>query len=86
MVFRSAKKAIFVHGCFWHRHPQCPRNRIPKSPERRAFWESKLDGNVTRDRRNLQNLERDGWRVLVIWECESDDEDLVKERVRRFLG
>ena len=86
MVFRSAKKAIFVHGCFWHRHPGCPRDRIPKSPERRAFWESKLQGNVVRDRRNLENLEQDGWRVLVIWECESEDPAFVEERVRSFLG
>ena len=86
MVFRSTKKAIFVHGCFWHRHPGCPRDRIPKSPERRAFWESKLQGNVVRDRRNLENLEQDGWRVLVIWECESEDPAFVEERVRSFLG
>lgn len=86
MVFRSAKKAIFVHGCFWHRHPGCSRNRTPKSPERRAFWESKLEGNVVRDRRNLEDLERDGWRVLVIWECESEDPALVKKKVCGFLG
>ena len=86
MVFRPAKKAIFVHGCFWHRHPGCSRSRTPRSPERRSFWESKLEGNVVRDRRNLEDLERDGWRVLVIWECETGDPDLVKEKVVRFLG
>lgn len=85
IVFRPVRKAIFVHGCFWHRHFGCRRNRLPKSPERRDYWKAKLDGNVERDRRNRRMLVRNGWSVLVIWECESEDEKLVRRKVQRFL-
>ena len=62
LVFRSRRKVVFVHGCFWHRHEECSRNRIPKSPERRAFWRDKLDGNARRDRMNQAALRGKGWR------------------------
>ena len=77
---------VFVHGCFWHRHEGCSRNRIPKSPERRAFWREKLDGNARRDRENQEALRRMGWRVLVIWECETSDLDRLTSRIKAFLG
>ena len=69
LVFRPRRKAIFVHGCFWHRHEGCTRNTIPAT--RRNFWRRKLDGNVQRDRRHEAALRESGWRVLVIWECET---------------
>lgn len=84
LVFRPRRKAIFVHGCFWHRHVGCPANRLPTT--RRKFWRDKLDGNARRDRRNEAALEEMGWRFLVIWECETKDLDRVAETVRRFLG
>lgn len=86
LVFRRRRKVIFVHGCFWHRHEGCPRNRIPKSPERREFWREKLDGNAQRDRRNEASLLRLGWKFLVIWECETSDLEGLANKVRGFLG
>ena len=86
LVFRSRQKAIFVHGCFWHRHEGCSQNRIPKSPERRGYWQNKLDGNVRRDKRNQAELESLGWHVLVIWECETKDLDHVSKKVTEFLA
>ncbi|WP_419940320.1 very short patch repair endonuclease [Candidatus Palauibacter sp.] len=86
LVFRPRRKVIFVHGCFWHRHEGCSRNRTPKSPERRDFWREKLDGNAQRDRLNEAALRRLGWEILVIWECETKDLDPLAERVRAFLG
>lgn len=86
LVFGARRKVIFVHGCFWHRHKGCPRNRIPKSPERRAFWRAKLDGNVLRDRKNASALRGMGWRVLVVWECEMKDLDRLADRIKVFLG
>lgn len=70
IVFRPCKLAIFVHGCFWHRHedPRCKLARLPKS--RRDFWEPKLRGNRERDLRNQAELRRTGWKVLVVWECQ----------------
>lgn len=86
LVFRPRRKVIFVHGCFWHRHDRCARNRLPRSPERREYWSSKLNGNVRRDHRNAAALERMGWDVLVIWECQTKDLGHVALTVRQFLG
>jgi DNA mismatch endonuclease (patch repair protein) len=68
IVLPKYKTAIFVHGCFWHRHPGCRRTTIPKTRE--AFWLSKFEANISRDRKATEALERDGWKVLVLWECE----------------
>ena len=62
------KLAIFVHGCFWHRHVGCKRDTTPKT--RAAFWAEKFERNVERDSRNEAALQAMGWRVLTIWECE----------------
>ena len=86
LVFRPRRKVIFVHGCFWHRHEGCSRNRIPKSPERQELWRDKLDGNARRDQVNQTALREMGWAVLVIWECETNDVDRLAKEVRAFLG
>ena len=71
LVFASRRTVVFVHGCMWHRHPDpvCPLTRTPKS--RVDFWEHKFAGNVARDQRQVAALEAAGWRVLVIWECQT---------------
>jgi DNA mismatch endonuclease (patch repair protein) len=74
--------AIFVHGCFWHRH-ECALGRLPKS--RLDFWRPKLEGNRRRDVRTLGELRATGWRVLVIWECELPASELLVERLKAFL-
>ncbi len=70
IVLPSRRIAIFVHGCFWHRHsaPSCKRARLPKS--RADFWVPKLEANRCRDMRNEAALRDLGWDVRVIWECE----------------
>lgn len=84
IVFRRWKKVIFVHGCFWHRHPGCKLARTPKS--RLDFWVPKLEGNRDRDIRNQELLEHMGWRHLVIWECEIGERGELENRIREFLG
>ena len=86
LVFRPRRKVIFVHGCFWHRHEGCSRNRIPKSPERHEYWRDKLNGNVRRDQLCQATLGQMGWSVLVIWECETKDLRGLATRVKAFLG
>lgn len=86
LVFRVRRKVIFVHGCFWHRHEGCARNRLPKSPERRAFWRTKLNANALRDRKHEAGLRDMGWQVLVVWECETNDLDALAGRIKVFLG
>ena len=77
IVFKKRKRAVFVHGCFWHRHG-CKRTTHPKS--RRDYWQDKFAKNVARDRRNTALLADDGWDVFVAWECEIDsDEDAAAE-------
>ncbi len=67
IVMPGRKVAIFVHGCFWHRHRDCSLARLPKSNA--EFWKTKLSGNERRDQIKYSQLANLGWRVLVIWEC-----------------
>nr|WP_241503907.1 very short patch repair endonuclease [Ferruginivarius sediminum] len=84
LVFPSQKKAIFVHGCFWHQHG-CRYGQPPKS--RRGYWIPKLKRNKQRDSEKLAELERAGWKAMVIWECEirGDLED-TENRLLAFLN
>ena len=82
IVFRPRRKAIFVHGCFWHRHG-CRKTTTPKSNI--AFWEAKFARNVERDAKTLADLERSGWDVLVVWECETRDRDGLANRLLDFM-
>ena len=82
LVFPGRRKAVFVHGCFWHRH-SCKRGTIPGS--NRGFWEEKLNRNAERDAAALSALERQGWSALVIWECEVKKPDLA-ERLASFIS
>jgi DNA mismatch endonuclease (patch repair protein) len=86
LVFRKKRRVILVHGCFWHRHqdPACKLARLPKS--RLDFWLPKLEGNRHRDRANQSKLERDGWRILVIWECGLRDRQALESKIKAFLG
>lgn len=86
LVFPSRRKAIFVHGCFWHRHPDptCALARLPKS--RLEFWRAKLEGNRERDERNEARLRDMGWGVLVVWECQLRDRPALERTIRGFLG
>lgn len=79
---RTRKKAIFVHGCFWHYHPRCPRGRVPKTNT--SFWLDKLEGNRRRDRSKERRLRELGFDVLVVWECQIDAEEKLSRRLNRF--
>lgn len=83
VVLPRFKTAVFVHGCFWHRHDGCRNSVLPKT--RSEFWSQKLSGNVERDRQNVRDLKRLGWRVLIVWECELDDELALQKRLYRSL-
>jgi DNA mismatch endonuclease (patch repair protein) len=84
LVFPSRRIALFVHGCFWHRHddPDCRLARMPKS--RLDFWEPKLRANVERDARNADALADAGWRVMVVWECALADDDRLEKIFREI--
>ena len=83
VVLPRWRVALFVHGCFWHRHPGCPKATVPKS--NRAYWESKFAANVARDARVSSELEEMGWKVVVIWECETRDPERLAFTLRERL-
>jgi DNA mismatch endonuclease (patch repair protein) len=83
IVFAGRKKAIFIHGCFWHGHP-CKRGaRMPKTNV--AYWRAKIERNQLRDQHNIRALRKAGWRVKVIWECELKRPTLLRS-LQRFVG
>ena len=83
ICFPGRRKAIFVHGCFWHRHDGCRRTTTPKT--RTAFWKDKFDKNVVRDRTNMMDLVAIGWKVMVVWECETTDIEALGSRLVEFI-
>jgi DNA mismatch endonuclease, patch repair protein len=83
IVFPGRKKAIFVHGCFWHGH-DCPKGRAPKS--RPEYWNPKLATNRKRDQLALDGLVELGWEHLVVWQCETKDMKALAQKLWVFLG
>jgi DNA mismatch endonuclease (patch repair protein) len=84
LAFPSRRKVIFVHGCFWHQHQGCRRGAAPTSNV--EFWRPKLARNIARDTEQLAAVRKCGWSALVIWECQTKDEQRLAARLRRFLG
>lgn len=83
LVFGAMRKAVFVHGCFWHGH-DCKRGaRQPK--DNADYWRAKIGRNITRDAASLKALKTDGWSTLVIWECETRDDAALSCKLARFL-
>lgn len=79
LLFPKRRTALFVHGCFWHRHENCSRATTPKTNT--EYWTRKFINNVERDRGNKRKLEAKGWRVLIIWECETN----TRKSIETFL-
>ena len=83
LVLTRHHKIIFVHGCFWHMH-RCRYGRVvPKTNKK--FWKIKREGNVDRDIRNLRKLRREGWKVLVVWECQIRNSERLIDKLKKFL-
>jgi len=80
IVLPKYRTAIFINGCFWHRHPGCPKASTPKSNT--AYWDQKFKRNIERDRSVQEMLKEEGWHVIVLWECRISDE----EKLARDLG
>ena len=84
LVFPRHRALVFVHGCFWHRHEGCRRATTPAA--NRAYWQVKFERNVMRDLAVFEQLGRTGWRVLVVWECETRDGEGLRGKLAVFLG
>ena len=84
IVLPRYRTAIFVNGCFWHRHDACKNATTPST--RREFWQAKFDENVSRDKRNRLALQHDGWKVIIVWECELERcSEAIVDRISRRL-
>lgn len=81
---KKRKWAIFVHGCFWHHHQRCPRATIPKNNT--SFWREKFENNRARDAKNLADLAHQGFRVLVVWECDASRAEQLERLLRSFFA
>lgn len=84
LVFPGRRKVVFVHGCFWHRHPGCAKASSPKT--RPDFWEAKFQANVARDARTQREIESQGWKVFTVWQCELKDPERLAGRLNEFLS
>jgi len=84
IVLPRHHRIIFVHSCFWHQHQGCARSSRPSTNT--EFWNAKLDGNVKRDRTKREALEKLGWRVLTLWECQVEKAEVLAEVLSGFLA
>jgi len=83
IAYIGRKKAIFVHGCFWHQHG-CGNYKMPKS--RNEYWLPKLRQNIERDKSNIEELKEMGWSVLTVWECEFKDAIELSDNIKKFMS
>ncbi|MBZ9753677.1 very short patch repair endonuclease [Mesorhizobium sp. ESP6-5] len=84
VAFSRKRKAIFVHGCFWHSHARCKNALRPRT--RSDYWKQKLDNTIERDRRNLAKLQEIGWQTFVVWECQLAADGELQRQLTGFLG
>lgn len=82
VVLPKYHTAIFAHGCFWHRHPGCRYATTPATNS--EFWQKKFGQNVARDKKVQERLKADGWKVIVVWECELSRKADCEERLQRL--
>ena len=83
IVLQKYKTVIFVHGCFWHRHPNCRRASTPSTRE--EYWLPKFERTVSRDKNNQKILKKAGWNVVVVWECETRKKSVLMKRLKRRI-
>ncbi len=77
------KTAVFVHGCFWHGHLGCKAAKLPET--RKESWKKKINDTKSRDKRNIDSLKDNGWKVIIIWQCELKNEITRKARLTKLI-
>lgn len=83
IIIPEDKIVIFINGCFWHQHKGCKRQAIPKVNLK--YWKKKLERNVKKQKDDIRLLRKRGWKVLIVWECETKKEKLLNKKVQKFL-
>lgn len=83
IVMPRLKKIIFINGCFWHQHKGCKRSSMPKS--NKDYWKPKLEKNIERQKKDVRLLKKDGWSIIVLWECETNNKDKMMKKLEKQL-
>lgn len=83
IVLPKYKTVLFIHGCFWHGHASCKKSNLPVTNA--EFWKNKIDANIERDKSNIDKLRKEGWKVLIIWQCEIKNQILLTKRVNKII-
>ena len=83
VVFTKHRKVIFVHGCFWHGHNCKAGKNIPRT--NKDYWEPKLQRNVERDKKHLREIKKEGWKVLIVWECQLKNPESMRKKLKKFM-
>jgi DNA mismatch endonuclease, patch repair protein len=83
IILPKYQTVIFVHGCFWHRHLNCKKATTPK--QNASFWREKFERNIQRDMKKTHDLEAIGWRVVIVWECETSKIDELSNKLTIIL-
>jgi DNA mismatch endonuclease, patch repair protein len=83
IVLPKHRKIVFVHGCYWHGHKGCPRAKLPTTNE--EYWEKKIRNNKLRHKKAEKKLKKDGWQIIVIWECELKNIEKASKKLIKFM-
>ncbi len=83
IVLQKYKSVIFVNGCFWHGHKKCKASTLPET--RKEFWTNKIKANIDRDKRNIKELRKLGWKIITIWQCEIKTSDKREKRFKKLI-
>ena len=83
IVLPKYKTIIFVHGCFWHHHKNCPKSTLPQTNF--DFWKNKIEKNVEKDKRNNRDLKKAGWKVVVLWQCQIKNKFLFEKAMSKLI-
>jgi DNA mismatch endonuclease (patch repair protein) len=83
IVISRIKTIFFINGCFWHQHEGCKRQSIPKT--NLNYWVPKLEKNISRQKESIETLEKAGWKVVIIWECEIKNYSIIYSKIRSLI-
>lgn len=83
IVISKKRKIIFINGCFWHQHKGCKRQALPKS--NRKYWLKKLYSNIKRQKKHISKLHKSGWKSTIVWECQTNNQNKLRARLKKAL-
>lgn len=82
IVLPKYKTSVFIHGCFWHGHKGCKYSKLPDT--RKGVWKEKIEANVSRDKKNYDKLEKSGWRIIIVWQCDINSKQKRENRFKKL--